>query len=61
LREAVEHGRSVWIGYVDHQGATTERIVDPQRVDGGRLTAYDHRSEERRDFAVHRITGVRPV
>lgn len=61
LREAAEHGRSVCIAYVDNHGATSERVVDPRRVDGGRLTAYDHRSESSRDFAVHRITGVRPA
>lgn len=61
LRLAVEAGTSVWLGYVDNHGATTERIVDPLSVEGGRLTAYDHRSEENRTFAVHRVTAVRAV
>jgi len=61
LRDAVESGRTLWIGYVDSHGSTTERLVDPQVVDGGQLTAFDHRSEDVRTFAVHRITGVRPV
>jgi predicted DNA-binding transcriptional regulator YafY len=61
LRDAIEARASVWIGYVDNHGTTTERIVDPQRVEGGQLTAYDHRSEDLRGFAVHRITAVRPV
>ncbi|MEZ5097077.1 MAG: hypothetical protein R2731_13830 [Nocardioides sp.] len=51
----------MWIGYVDDQGGSTERVVDPVAVDGGQLTAYDHRSEDTRTFAVHRITGVRAV
>jgi hypothetical protein len=59
LREAVETGSSVWIGYVDNQGATVERVVDPVRVEAGWLNAFDHRSEDVRSFAVHRITGVR--
>ncbi len=59
LREAAEAGRSVWIGYVDSHGATVERVVEPRRVEGGRLSAYDHRSEDVRDFAVHRITAAR--
>ena len=61
LRTAVEHGTTMWIGYVDHHGATTERVVDPVRVEGGWLTAFDHRTDEVRSFAVHRITGVAPV
>jgi hypothetical protein len=59
LREATESGRTVWIGYVDNHGATTERVVDPLRVDAGRLWALDHRTDEQRSFALHRITGVR--
>ena len=58
LRAAAEAGTSVWIGYVDHHGSTSERVVDPVRVEGGWLTAYDHRSGEVRSFAAHRITGV---
>jgi predicted DNA-binding transcriptional regulator YafY len=58
LREALEAQQTVWIGYVDNHGSTIERIVDPVKVEGGWLTAYDHRSEEVRSFAVHRISGV---
>lgn len=61
LRLAVEADRPVWIGYVDNHGTSTERIVEPRRVDGGQLLAYDHRSEDTRGFAIHRITAVRPV
>ncbi|WP_395659521.1 helicase-associated domain-containing protein [Nocardioides sp.] len=59
LREAVEAGDTVLIGYVDNQGTTSERLVDPIRVEGGSLTAHDHRSDDVRTFAVHRITTVR--
>ncbi len=59
LREAVETGSSVWIGYVDNHGSTVERVVDPVRVEAGWLSAYDHRSEDVRSFAIHRITAVR--
>lgn len=59
LREAAEAGAPVWIGYVDNDGATSERVVEPRRVEGGRLTAFDHRSEELRAYALHRITSVR--
>jgi hypothetical protein len=61
LREALEAGQSVWIGYVDNHGATVERVVDPVRVEAGWLAAYDHRTEDVRSYAVHRITGVRPL
>jgi hypothetical protein len=61
LRDAVEAGRTVLIGYVDNQGVSTERIVDPVRVDGGWLTARDHRADDVRQFAVHRIRTVNPV
>ena len=61
LRDAVEAGTTVLIGYVDNQGASTERVVDPVKVEGGWLTAYDHRSDDTRTFAVHRITAVRPA
>ena len=58
LRLAIEEARPVWIGYVDTHGGVTERVVDPVRLGGGYLTAYDHRSERVHTFAVHRITGV---
>lgn len=61
LREAVESGETVLIGYVDNQGSSSERLVEPIRVEGGTLTAHDHRSDDVRTFAVHRITTVRAV
>jgi predicted DNA-binding transcriptional regulator YafY len=61
LREAIEAKVTVLIGYVDNHGATSERVVDPVRVEGGWLTAHDHRSDDIRTFAVHRITTVRPI
>ncbi|TCJ30327.1 helicase-associated domain-containing protein [Nocardioides jejuensis] len=61
LRAAIEGGSSVVIEYLDNHGTRSERIVDPRRVEGGQLTAYDHRSEDERAFAVHRIGSVRPT
>jgi hypothetical protein len=61
LRDAVEAGEPVLIGYVDNHGTRTERLVHPTSVEGGQLAAYDVRSEDRRRFAVHRITSVRPA
>jgi predicted DNA-binding transcriptional regulator YafY len=61
LREAVEAGTAVWMGYVDNHGSTVERVVDPVKVEAGWLSAYDHRTEDVRSFAVHRITAVRTI
>jgi hypothetical protein len=61
LREAVESGEPVLIGYVDNHGTRTERLVHPRSVEGGQLAAYDVRSDDLRRFAVHRITSVRPA
>ena len=61
LREAIEAGATVLIGYVDNHGTTTERLVDPRRLEGGQLQAYDHRSDDLKTFSVHRITAVSRV
>ena len=61
LRRALDNGSTVWIGYVDHDGATSERVVDPVRLEGGWLAAFDHRAGAVRSFAVHRISAVAPV
>jgi hypothetical protein len=61
LREASDAKQSVLIGYVDNQGATVDRVVDPVHVHAGQLTAYDHRADDVRLFSVHRITGVTPL
>ncbi len=58
LRAAIDEGASLWIGYVDTHGGVSERVVDPLRLSGGYLTAFDHRLDEMHTFAVHRITGV---
>jgi len=61
LRDAAESGSTVWLAYVDRGGGLAERLVDPLRVEGGWLTAYDHRADDTRTFAVHRISAVSPV
>jgi hypothetical protein len=58
LRRAAEAKQSVWLGYVGTDGVAAERVVDPVEVRGGWLTAFDHRVEQVRTFAVHRVTGV---
>ncbi|WP_232676281.1 helicase-associated domain-containing protein [Nocardioides sp. R-C-SC26] len=61
LREAIDTGTTVVIGYLDNQGMTSDRVVDPRSVDGGSLVAFDHRADDVRGFAVHRIRTVRPL
>ena len=58
LQDAARQGRQVWVGYVDAQGRSTSRVVEPRSVDGGYVTAYDHLRREDRTFSIHRITGV---
>jgi len=61
LREAIDLGGAVLISYVDNHGSASDRIVDPLSVEGGQLTARDHRADDVRAFAVHRITSVKPL
>ena len=58
LRSASGDGQQVWIGYLDAQGHASSRIVEPVRVEGGFLTAYDSTRDAVHRFALHRITGV---
>ncbi len=61
VQAAVLTGEAVWIGYVNAEGAASERLLEPVRVEGGFVTAYDRTSDDVRTFALHRITGAREV
>ena len=61
LRTSLADNRPLWIGYADTDGTVTQQIVDPIRLGGGILTAFDHRSEQVRSFSVSRVTGVAPL
>ncbi len=58
LREAVETGELVWIGYVDTRGSSGERLVYASAVEDGRVVARDSRTAERLSVPVHRITAA---
>ncbi len=58
LREAVETGEVVWVGYVDPVGTRSERLVRARLVDDGLLRARDVRSDEEFAVAVRRITAA---
>jgi hypothetical protein len=61
LQQAARERRQVWLGYVDAQGRSTSRVIEPRGVEGGFLTAWDHLRSEDRTFALHRVTGVADV
>ncbi len=61
LQSAARERRQVWLGYVDAQGRSTSRVVEPRGVEGGFVTAWDHLRQEDRTFALHRVTGVADV
>lgn len=61
LRDAADHRGSVWIGYVDAEGGTSHRIIEPVAISGGAVVAYDRLRGAMRTFALHRISRVRPV
>ncbi|MFT4009544.1 MAG: helicase-associated domain-containing protein [Nocardioidaceae bacterium] len=61
LNEAVDRAATLWISYAGNDGSLMDRVVDPVRIDAGWLTAFDHRTEQNRSFALHRIHGVRPL
>jgi predicted DNA-binding transcriptional regulator YafY len=51
----------MWIGYLNADGEASQRIIEPRLVEGGVVRAWDHRHNEQRTFAVHRITGIGEV
>ncbi|WP_269855824.1 helicase C-terminal domain-containing protein [Streptomyces sp. RPT161] len=58
VQAAVLTGEPLWIGYVNADGAASQRVIEPVKVEGGFVTAYDHTTDEVRTYALHRITGV---
>ncbi|MFI6447942.1 helicase-associated domain-containing protein [Kitasatospora sp. NPDC050543] len=58
LQTAVMLGERMWIGYINADGLASQRVIDPVKVEGGFVTAFDHHADELRRFALHRITGV---
>jgi hypothetical protein len=58
MQAAVLTSAAVWIGYVNADGAASQRVIAPVRVEGGFVTAYDHTADEVRTYPLHRITGV---
>lgn len=61
LRRALDSSLNVVLAYAGQDGTVSQRVVRPLRLEGGRLTAFDERSDLRRDFFVHRITAAAPA
>ncbi|MDQ1665717.1 MAG: hypothetical protein QOH75_1748 [Actinomycetota bacterium] len=61
LQDTAATGETLWIGYVDAHGQATQRLIEPQLVEGGFVEAFDHLRQEMRRFAVHRITGAAAI
>lgn len=58
VQAAALTGSALWIGYVNADGAASQRVIAPVRVEGGFVTGYDHTADEVRTYPLHRITGV---
>ncbi|WP_069171334.1 helicase C-terminal domain-containing protein [Streptomyces griseus] len=58
VQAAAMTGSAVWIGYVSADGAASQRVIAPVKVEGGFVTGYDHTADEVRTYPLHRITGV---
>lgn len=61
MQSATLSGTPLWIGYVNADGAASQRVIAPVKVEGGFVTAYDHTADEVRTYPLHRITGVAEV
>ncbi len=60
IREAAADRVPVWIEYVNTEGSSTRRLIEPVAISGGTVSAYDRMSNQLRTFALHRITGILP-
>lgn len=58
LKYAIDHNETVHLTHAESDGSTAVLLVDPIRLGGGSLTAYDHHDEQVRTLAISRISGV---
>ena len=58
LREAIRAGQRIWLGYVDAQGTSSQRTIEPISMAGGTLRGHDVDTGRLEAFALHHITGV---
>ncbi|WP_054056221.1 helicase-associated domain-containing protein [Alloactinosynnema sp. L-07] len=55
LKEAIETGRSVWVGLVDAHGVATQRVLKPLRMGGGVVEGHDPTGTDLHRLPIHRI------
>ena len=60
LRDAASRRAAIWVAHADAEGAIATRLLEPLRVDGGRLHARDRATDQLHTIAVARVTGVAP-
>jgi hypothetical protein len=58
LREAIRGGQRIWLGYVDAQGTSSQRTIEPISMAGGTLRGHDVETGRLEAFALHHITAV---
>ena len=61
LKYAIDHNETVYLSHAESDGTIATLLVDPIRLGGGSLNAYDHRAEQVRTLAISRISGVSPL
>lgn len=61
LRRTLDANAEIVLAYAGSDGTVSQRVVRPLRLEGGRLTAFDERSDLQREFVVHRITAASPA
>ncbi len=61
LKYAIDHNETVCLSHAESDGTIATLLVDPIRLGGGSLSAYDHRAEQVRTLAISRISGALPL
>lgn len=61
LREAAQHHRAVWIGFVDARGTLGELLLEPLQIGGGVVEGRDGVDGAMHRVPLHRITSIAPV
>jgi predicted DNA-binding transcriptional regulator YafY len=61
LRNAIESHAPVRVGYADASGETIVIHIEPMRMGGGTVTAFDFGLEQVRSLTVSRIAAVLPA
>jgi hypothetical protein len=61
LADSIETGSLVRISYIDADGRTSDRVIEPIELAGSLLEAWCHLRDDERNFALDRITAVTPT